>query len=83
MAVLLFPPKNTASVRVFCFPFAGGNASAYLKLISQLPEWLDVFLVEMPGHGTRAQEALVNDIQTLSGQLYQELKGYCDRPYAL
>ena len=83
MSVLLFPPKNTASVRVFCFPFAGGNASAYLKLISRLPEWLDVCLVELPGHGTRSQEALVNDVQKLSSKLHQELKAYCDRPYVL
>ena len=83
MSVLLFPPKESALVKVFCFPFAGGNASAYLKWTSQLPEWLDVCMVEMPGHGIRSQEVLVNDIQKLAKQLYQDLASYCDRPYVL
>jgi len=83
MSVLLFPPENAASMRMFCFPFAGGNAAAYLKWKSVFPNWLDVCPVEMPGHGIRAGDMLVDNIQQLAAQLYRELVDYCDKPYVL
>jgi medium-chain acyl-[acyl-carrier-protein] hydrolase len=72
-----------AGLRLFCFPFAGGNASVFRTWVGAASSIVDVCPVELPGHGSRIQEALVDDLRSLAAQLIAALGPLLDEPYAL
>ncbi|CAG7606167.1 Alpha/beta fold hydrolase [Actinacidiphila bryophytorum] len=47
--------KPGASTRMYCFPYAGGDAAAFRSWAHAAPPWLDVVTVEPPGRGGRAE----------------------------
>ena len=85
LSELWFPhrtPSVGASVRLFCFPFSGGNASAYGTLTSALPTNIDVCAIQLPGRGGRLREAPVAQITQLVSMLADGLAQHLDHPYA-
>jgi medium-chain acyl-[acyl-carrier-protein] hydrolase len=78
-----FPrPAPQARLRLFCFPYAGGNAMIYRSWPMGLPPTVEICAVQLPGHGSRlgepAFDRLVPLVQALAPQLYP----YLDKPYA-
>lgn len=70
-------------VKLFCFPFAGGNASFFDILDKALPE-LDLIGLEYSGHGTRRREPLYNEISEAAEDMLELLKRSAEgAPYAL
>src|SRR5262249_19831949 len=45
-----------ADVRVFCFPYAGGNAMIYRLWPDNLPMNIEVCPIQLPGRGSRLRE---------------------------
>ena len=76
-------PRPHARVRLFCFPFAGGAASAYRTWNRDLPDSIDVCPVQLPGRETRMREPLLRDMPSLVAALAEGLKQYDDLPYAI
>ena len=70
-------------LRLFCLPYSGASAMLYARWKRQLPTWIDVCPVELPGRGRRFAESLQTDLRALAGQLADELAVHLDRPYAL
>ncbi len=75
--------RHRAEVRLFCLPLAGASASAYRDWGAALPEGIEVWPIELPGHGTRLGEALVSDLDALLRELDSALSPFMDRPFAL
>ncbi|MCY1020088.1 thioesterase II family protein [Pyxidicoccus sp. MSG2] len=48
--------RPEASVRLFCFPHSGGSVGEYVRWADLLPD-VEVWGVQLPGHGARAEEA--------------------------
>jgi surfactin synthase thioesterase subunit len=71
---------DTAAVRVFCLPYAGGSATAFREWIA-LSDRLDaeVLAVELPGHGRRIGEPPQLRVEELGDALAAEI----DRPYVV
>jgi surfactin synthase thioesterase subunit len=70
-------------VTLYCLPCAGASAAMYLRWRRKLPAWLDVRPVELPGRGSRLDETLHTDIDTLVDKLAAELVDTATPPYAL
>lgn len=68
---------------LFCLPYAGASAMAYLRWRRSAPSWLDIRPLELPGRGSRASEPLATDLVDLAAQLARELRGETGRAYAL
>lgn len=68
--------------QIFCLPHAGASAAPYGRWRRLLPG-IDLRPVELPGHGRRLDEPLIDDMQTLAAQLAEELQGVLRPPYAL
>lgn len=49
-------PNGHARVRLYCFPFAGGNSTIYRTWPERLWPDVEVVLVELPGRGGRLRE---------------------------
>jgi surfactin synthase thioesterase subunit len=49
-ALVRFAARPRARLKLYCFPYAGGNSAAFRKWAQAAPEWLDVVAVEPPRH---------------------------------
>ena len=69
--------------QIFCFTYAGGNASFYDQIEKDLPEY-DFVKLEYAGHGTRHKEPLCQNFTEVADDLYSMIKElYSGEPYAL
>ncbi|MBP0020475.1 MAG: thioesterase [Cyanobacteria bacterium SBLK] len=76
-------PNPRAQLRLFCFPYAGGNAAIFRDWHRELPSTLEVCPVELPGRSSRMREPLPRDMPSLIEALGEGLRPYVDRPYVL
>ncbi len=92
MTVDLYPwlPRGTESapaagrLRLLCFPFAGGGASAYREWAAVLrPAGIDVWPVQLPGRESRLAEQPVVDLGELVNTLAELFGPHLTTPYAL
>jgi medium-chain acyl-[acyl-carrier-protein] hydrolase len=80
------PARRTnlnASVRLFCFPYAGGNESAYRHWQQKLPESIEVLPVQLPGRGSRIKEPPYLELRPLIRAASEALAPEMEKPFAL
>jgi medium-chain acyl-[acyl-carrier-protein] hydrolase len=66
-------PGVSGNVRLFCFPFAGGNAGTYLPWQRGLGNEFEVCAVQLPGRSTRMLETAVRDMDSLVASLVEAI----------
>jgi medium-chain acyl-[acyl-carrier-protein] hydrolase len=69
-------------VNLFCFSHAGGAAAAFRLWPAGLPEWLDVWAVQLPGHGSRWNMSPICSIPALAEALIPVLLPHLGQPFA-
>jgi medium-chain acyl-[acyl-carrier-protein] hydrolase len=75
-------PARQARLRLFCFPYAGGSAALYRSWPDLLPGQVDIWPIQLPGHGGRLLETPVADRSQLLEALRTVLSSHLDLPYA-
>lgn len=70
-----------ATVRLFCFPYAGGSAHIYRSWQNLLPAWVQVCAVQLPGRGNRLREPAHTNLRELVSAAAAALKPYMELPY--
>lgn len=75
-------PNPKASVRLFCFPYAGGNALVYRTWAQKLPPGVEVVAIQLPGRATRMHEPLVPKLTDLVEPIASALAPFLDEPFA-
>lgn len=75
-------PRPGAQMRLFCFPFAGGGASAFRTWQGALPSEIEVCGVQLPGRESRFREPAVASIRELARGAAAGLRPYLDKPFA-
>jgi surfactin synthase thioesterase subunit len=73
-------PSQT--MRLFCFPFAGGGASIYRNWAEQLPDSIHVCPVQLPGRENRLSEPPYSQVLPLVKILSEQLSPLMDLPFA-
>lgn len=69
--------------QIFCFTYAGGNATFFDELDKDLPEF-ELVKLEYSGHGTRHKEPFYENFDELADDMYAVLKSkYNGSKYAL
>jgi surfactin synthase thioesterase subunit/aryl carrier-like protein len=76
-------PRQSAKLRLICFPYAGGGPSVYHSWSEALPESIEVVSVNLPGRGARAEEGPLQSIAHAADSIVPELLPLLDRPFAL
>jgi medium-chain acyl-[acyl-carrier-protein] hydrolase len=79
--IVLPQPRPHASLRLFCFPFAGGGASAYGLWPRLLPPDVEVLCIQLPGRENRFREAPIADVAVVLDQLDLALRDWIGKPY--
>jgi len=73
---------NTAAVRLFTFPYAGGGASAFRQWNRLLPPDIDAYAVQLPGRETRFTEPRLTQFSAAVEAIADALRPSLDRPFA-
>ena len=77
-----YKPNPAATVRLFCFPYAGGSALIYRDWARNFPEWVEVCPVQLPGRGARLREKPFVRMDQLVKSLLSEMRPYLTKPFA-
>ncbi|MFB8175326.1 thioesterase II family protein [Streptomyces sp. NPDC055966] len=72
--------RPDARLALYCLPHAGGGASAYRDWARNLPAWIDVIAVQLPGRENRIREQLGIDLDAMAEAVDADHQGL---PYAL
>jgi len=75
-------PRPKARLRLFCFPYAGGGASAYRGWGASLPADVEVCPVQLPGRESRLRETPYTQMEPLVQAIADVLPPYLDLPFA-
>jgi len=75
-------PNPNAYLRLFCFHYAGGNASVFREWSNHVLEAVEIYSVELPGHGTRLMEPAFDRIAPLIHTLKAALLPSLTKPFA-
>lgn len=79
---LLIPQrKPAASLRLFCFPFAGGNGSVFMPWANRLPTDVELNAVQLPGRGARISEQPLTSIADMARACADALAPLLDKPF--
>jgi medium-chain acyl-[acyl-carrier-protein] hydrolase len=71
-----------ARLRLFCFPYAGGGASAYRGWAASLPADVEVCPVQLPGRESRLREPAFDRPELLVAAVADALATHLDLPFA-
>ncbi len=75
-------PAPTATLRLFCFPYAGGSANIYHEWADSLPHEVEVIGVQYPGRGSRFSEPLIPTCQAMVAALLPQIRFLTNKPFA-
>ncbi|MDX2229704.1 MAG: alpha/beta fold hydrolase [Leptolyngbyaceae cyanobacterium bins.349] len=75
-------PNSQASLRLFCFPYAGGSAATFGCCSEFLPAWIEMWAIQLPGRSDRFKEAPIYQLSSLVQLLFPHLQPHLDRPFA-
>jgi medium-chain acyl-[acyl-carrier-protein] hydrolase len=70
------------AVRLFCFPYAGGGASRFQFLTTELSHAIEVYPIQLPGREDRWLETPVTEMSVLARMLSEALGPLLRPPYA-
>lgn len=76
-------PVSGSAIRLFCFGYAGGSASAFRRWRQLLPPSVDVWAVQLPGHETRRREPHAAEMAQLVRGFVDEAGPELRGPFAL
>lgn len=74
--------RSNSSMRLFCFPYAGGSGAIFRGWQSAFPASVDVCPIQLPGRGSRMREPMMKRVDVVVRALKEALKPYMDRPFA-
>jgi medium-chain acyl-[acyl-carrier-protein] hydrolase len=75
-------PNPRAKLRLFCFHYAGGNASVFRTWPNALPVEIEVCAVQLPGRENRLREPTFTRLPNLIQALTPALRPYMTMPFA-
>ncbi len=76
-------PYSSSRARLFCFPYAGGNARMFREWHDWCGPEVEVVAIELPGRGFNSRSPLINDMSTMIERLLQVIDPLLDKPFAL
>src|SRR5580658_2807305 len=75
--------RPNATLRLFCFPYAGGGALAFKGWSNHLPLNVDVCTIELSGRARFSMRDLDSAPAQMLSRMERALRPHLERPYAL
>jgi surfactin synthase thioesterase subunit len=77
-----YVPRPAARLRLFCFPHAGGTATAFRRLAELAPPSVEVVAVQYPGRQDRFGDPYAASLTAMAGDVATAIVPLLDRPAA-
>lgn len=74
---------TSGKIKLICIPFSGGNCYSYAAFKNYLPNHIELFTLELPGHGKRIGEKLLSGIEEMTEDLFCQSEHLLDGPYII
>lgn len=74
--------SRTPSIRLVCFPYAGGSPDLFRAWADGLSPHVELLAVRLPGRGPRLKEGLYAEWEPLIADSYAALAPYLSEPHA-
>src|ERR1700761_5430112 len=68
---------------LFCLPYAGGTSLIFQPWTAYLPKEMEIIAIELPGHGGRFREQLIQSLPKLISIMGPAIAPFLQKPYAL
>jgi medium-chain acyl-[acyl-carrier-protein] hydrolase len=78
---VIFNPQNNIKLRLFCFPYAGGDANIYRDWAYALPDGVEVIGVQYPGRGQHSMVSPISDCSEMVDRLHAAMYGLLDKKF--
>ena len=78
---LSYKKNQQASIRIFCFHYAGGGASFCRDWVNHLSTDIEVIAIQLPGREQRYAEPYYTRMKPLISELSRVIQGYLNKPY--
>ena len=75
-------PNPQASLRLFCFPCAGGISATYNTWYNNLPTEVEICLIQLPGRGVRFRKKRFTQLSALVQTLVPIIQPHLNIPFA-
>ncbi len=75
-------PNSQATLRLFCFPYAGGSSLIFRTWASSLPQNVEVCPIELRGRGTQMKLPAFTQMEALVNAIAPVILPYLDKPFA-
>jgi medium-chain acyl-[acyl-carrier-protein] hydrolase len=75
-------PNPQAALRLFCFPYAGGNHTLFHNWSRHLPSTVELCAAQLPGRGSRLRERPFTSLPPLVESLGQAIVPLSEKPFA-
>lgn len=76
-------PNTNGRLRLFCFPYAGGDIKMFFKWPKVLPVAVETCAVQLPGRGRRLREKPYWELSSLVKALADVMFPHLTKPFAL
>ncbi|KPV93758.1 Linear gramicidin dehydrogenase LgrE [Pseudoalteromonas sp. P1-9] len=73
--------KPNPRLRVFCFPYAGGNAAIFSSWAKNMLPGVELVAIQPPGRSNRMIESLYSEMQPLVEDLKSAFQRFTDTPF--
>lgn len=78
----LHRPASGAAMRLFCFPYSGGNAALFRDWPPRLPPSVEVRALELPGRASRSHEPPLRSFARMLEAVKAQIEPLLDLPFA-
>ncbi len=75
-------PSSSATMRLFCFPYAGGSIAVFRNWARYLSGPIEICPLQLPGRGARFLEPSFQDITSLVSAISKAIIPFLDKPFA-
>lgn len=69
-------------LRLYCLPYAGGNASIYSSFKGQIGDEIELVAIQLPGRSERMFEEAFTDMDALVETIYRQISSTLHEPFA-
>lgn len=76
-------PNSNDRIRIFCFPYAGGGASAYRNWSSYFPDYIGIYPIQIPGRENRITEDALTDMDELVDRIEVAMRPYISTKFLI
>jgi medium-chain acyl-[acyl-carrier-protein] hydrolase len=76
-----FKQEKDTYIRLFCFHYGGGSASAYKEWAKDITERVDLVAVQLPGRENRFGEHLLDNAFQVADELHKNFDRYLKKPF--